>query len=172
MPLQRVGTNLMAGLMEALAGPPYNGRADLPALAAALQYEVDELLPLGETLQLLHFAVLEEGDIHLTDEGRRFVDADTEERKRLFAAALLRYVPLVDDDPPGAGRALEPPRLGRAVPRRAGGSHVARLRRGHAAHGRSPGAATPSCSATTRRRSSSAWRTSADRHQTAASLAP
>ena len=81
MPLQRVGTNQMAGLMEALAGPPYNGRADLPALAAALQYEVDELLPLGETLQLLHFAVLEEGDIHLTEEGRRFVAADTEERK-------------------------------------------------------------------------------------------
>ena len=82
--------------MEALAGPPYNGRADLPALAAALQYEVDELLPLGETLQLLHFAVLEEGDIQLTEAGRRFVDADTEERKRLFAAALRAHVPLVD----------------------------------------------------------------------------
>ncbi len=94
VPLYRVGTNQMAGLMEALAGPPYNGRADLPALAAVLQYEVDELLPLGETLQLLHFAVLEEGDIHLTEEGRRFVAADTEERKRLFAAALTAYVPL------------------------------------------------------------------------------
>jgi NitT/TauT family transport system ATP-binding protein len=83
MPLQRVGTNQMAG-----------GRADLPALAAALQYEVDELLPLGETLQLLHFAVLEEGDIHLTEVGRLFVVADTDERKRLFAVALLAYVPL------------------------------------------------------------------------------
>ena len=89
-PLHRVGTNQMAGLMEALAGPPYNGRADLPALAAALQYEADELLPLGETLQLLHFAVLEEGDIRLTEAGRRFVAADTDERKRLFAAALTR----------------------------------------------------------------------------------
>ena len=94
-PLLRVGTNQMAGLMEALAGEPYNGRADLPALAAALQYEADELLPLGETLQLLHFAVLEEGDIHLTEDGRRFVAADTEERKRLFAAALMAHVPLV-----------------------------------------------------------------------------
>jgi NitT/TauT family transport system ATP-binding protein len=93
-PLQRVGTNQMAGLMEALAGPPYHGRADLPALAGALQYEADELLPLGETLQQLHFAVLEEGDLHLTDEGRRFVAADTEERKRLFAAALTAHVPL------------------------------------------------------------------------------
>jgi NitT/TauT family transport system ATP-binding protein len=94
VPLHRVGTNQMAGLMEALAGPPYNGRADLPALAAALQYEADELLPLGETLQLLHFALLEEGDLHLTGEGSRFVAAETEERKRLFAAALMAHVPL------------------------------------------------------------------------------
>ncbi len=94
VPLYRIGTNQMAGLMEALAGPPYNGRADLPALAAVLQYEVDELLPLGETLQLLHFAVLEEGDIYLTEEGRRFVAAETEERKQLFATALTAYVPL------------------------------------------------------------------------------
>jgi NitT/TauT family transport system ATP-binding protein len=94
MPLQRVGTNQMAGLMEALVQPPYNGRADLPALAAVLQYEVDELLPLGETLQLLHFAVLEEGDILLTSEGRRFAVAEPEERKQLFAAAMLAHVPL------------------------------------------------------------------------------
>src|SRR3954451_12742037 len=77
-PLHRVGTNQMAGLMEALAGPPYDGRADLQALAAALQFEADELLPLGETLQLLHFAVLEEGDISLMEQGRRFVAADTD----------------------------------------------------------------------------------------------
>jgi NitT/TauT family transport system ATP-binding protein len=94
MPLHSVGTNQMAGMMEALAGSPYQGRADLPALAAALQYEVDELLPLGETLQLLHFAVLEEGDIQLTMEGQRFAVADTDERKRLFATALLAHVPL------------------------------------------------------------------------------
>jgi NitT/TauT family transport system ATP-binding protein len=95
MPLQRVGTNQMAGLLEALAGPPYHGRADLPALAAVLQYEVDDLLPLGETLQLLGFAVLEEGDIALTDAGRAFVNADTDERKRLFGAALRAHVPLI-----------------------------------------------------------------------------
>jgi NitT/TauT family transport system ATP-binding protein len=96
LPLQRIGTNLMSGLLETLAGAPYNGRADLPALAASLQYEVDELLPLGETLQLLGFAVLEEGDIHLRDAGRRFVDGDTDERKRLFAEALRAHVPLVN----------------------------------------------------------------------------
>jgi NitT/TauT family transport system ATP-binding protein len=94
-PLHRVGTNIMSGLMETLAAPPYDGRADLPAIAASLQLELDDLFPLGETLQLLHFAELAEGDIVLTEAGRRFVAADIETRKRLFAAALLAYVPLL-----------------------------------------------------------------------------
>jgi NitT/TauT family transport system ATP-binding protein len=81
--------------METLEAEPYNGRADLPALAASLQYEVDDLLPLGETLQLFRFGVLEEGDILLTDLGRQFVEADTDERKRIFAEALREHVPLV-----------------------------------------------------------------------------
>jgi NitT/TauT family transport system ATP-binding protein len=94
-PLHRVGTNLMAGLMETLADDPYHGRADLPALAGALQMELDDLFPLGETLQTLGFAELAEGDILLTEAGRRFAAADTDARKALFAAALRAHVPLV-----------------------------------------------------------------------------
>jgi len=94
-PLQRVGTNQMSGLLEALVSPPYHGRADLPALASSLQYEVDELLPLGETLQMLRFAVMEDADLLLTEAGRQFVNADTDTRKHLFADALRAQVPLV-----------------------------------------------------------------------------
>jgi NitT/TauT family transport system ATP-binding protein len=92
--LYPVGTNLLAGLMETLAADPYRGRADLPPLAAALQLELDELLPLGETLHLLGFAELEEGDIKLTASGRQFADADADERTALFSAALLARVKL------------------------------------------------------------------------------
>jgi NitT/TauT family transport system ATP-binding protein len=92
--LHPVGTNLIAGLMETLAGEPYRGRADLPPLAAALQLELDELLPLGETLHLLGFGELEEGDLRLTEQGRHFVNADTDERKHIFAAALRARVKL------------------------------------------------------------------------------
>jgi NitT/TauT family transport system ATP-binding protein len=94
-PLHPVGTNIMAGLMETLHNPPYDGRADLPALAAALQYEADELLPLGETLAMLGFSVLEEGDLILTETGRKFAEAETEDRKLIFAAQLRAHVPLV-----------------------------------------------------------------------------
>jgi NitT/TauT family transport system ATP-binding protein len=94
-PLPVVSTNLMAGLMETIEGEPYNGRADLPALANAFQMEADELLPIGEALQMLGFAEFEEGDIRLTDAGKRFVEADTDDRKEEFAAALRAHVPIM-----------------------------------------------------------------------------
>ena len=92
--LHPVGINLLAGLLETLSMDPYNGRADLPPLAAALQLEIDELLPLGETLHLLGFAELEEGDIRVTEGGRQFAEADTDARHALFAAALRSRVKL------------------------------------------------------------------------------
>jgi NitT/TauT family transport system ATP-binding protein len=92
--LHPVNANLLAGLLETLAGPPYKGRADLPALAQSLQLEADELLPLGETLAMLRLAELEEGDIRLTDSGRLFVEAETDERKAIFATALSTHVRL------------------------------------------------------------------------------
>jgi NitT/TauT family transport system ATP-binding protein len=93
-PLHAVSTNLLAGLLESVAAPPYEGKADLPALAAALQLEVDELLPLGEALQTLGFGEVAEGDLRMNDAGRAFALADTDTRKRLFAAALRTNVPL------------------------------------------------------------------------------
>jgi len=91
--LPRVSTNLLSGLMETLAAPPYNGRADLPAIAASLQLEIDDLFPIAEALQILGFAELAQGDIQLTAGGRVFAGADTETRKRIFAEHLLRSVP-------------------------------------------------------------------------------
>ena len=93
-PLPSVGTNLMAGLLETLAAEPYNGHADLPALAASLQLELDELFPLGEALTTLQFGVLEEGDLRITDSGMAFVAADTDTRKQIFASALRQHVKL------------------------------------------------------------------------------
>ncbi len=94
MALPRLSTNLLSGMMEALAGPPYNGRADLPDLAVTLQMEADELFPIAETLQLLRFAEVAGGDVLLTEQGRRFVDDTVDARKRLFAEHLVTYVPL------------------------------------------------------------------------------
>lgn len=94
MALPEVSTNTMAGLMETLAAPPYNGHADLPPLADSLQMAIDDLFPVGETLQLLRFAEFAEGDIKLTPAGMRFAEMDVDARKKLFGDHLLAYVPL------------------------------------------------------------------------------
>jgi NitT/TauT family transport system ATP-binding protein len=92
--LQPVSTNLLVGLAEAVAGPPYNGAADLPAIASSLHMEVDDLFPVAETLQMLRLAEVEGGDIRLTEAGKRFATAPLDERKTLFQRHLLTYVPL------------------------------------------------------------------------------
>lgn len=94
MALPDLSTNLLAGLMETIAGPPYKGRADLPELAEDFHMEIDDLFPVGETMQLLRFAEIEEGDIKLTLAGHRFAISDVDVRKKLFGDHLLAYVPL------------------------------------------------------------------------------
>jgi NitT/TauT family transport system ATP-binding protein len=94
MALHHISTNTIAGLLETVASEPFKGKADLPELAAALQLEADELFPIGETLQLLRLAELEGGDIKLTPAGKRYANADVDDRKKLFAQNLIAYVPL------------------------------------------------------------------------------
>jgi len=71
-PPARLVPTSFSGLIETIAGPPYNGHADLPVLAGSLQLEADEIFHFGEALQLLRFAQLSEGDLMLTDAGKRF----------------------------------------------------------------------------------------------------
>ena len=69
--------SIVAMLRETVDASPYNGKADLPHLAQGLQMEIDDLFPIAETLQLLRFAEMEEGDIRLTPDGRRFARGDS-----------------------------------------------------------------------------------------------
>jgi len=92
--LPRVSANLLSGLLEALAAEPFNGKADLPVLADELHMEGDDLFPVSDALQMMHLVEVEGGDIKLTDVGKQFVDADTDERKKIFQRQLLSYVPL------------------------------------------------------------------------------
>lgn len=94
MPLTHVSPNQISGLIEALAAAPYNGKADLPDIAYEQELEVDELFPVAEAMQLLRLADVEGGDIKLTHMGRRFADSELNERKEIFARALMDRVPL------------------------------------------------------------------------------
>jgi NitT/TauT family transport system ATP-binding protein len=84
----------LSGLIDTLNEAPYHGRADLPHLADEENLVMDELFPLIETLQLLGFAHVSDGDIELTALGRAYAEADMLARKQLFADAVLKHVPL------------------------------------------------------------------------------
>src|SRR5258706_4433800 len=94
MPLTHVSPNQISGLIEALAAPPYSGKADLPDVAYEQELEVDELFPVAEAMQLLRLADVEGGDIQLTHMGKRFADGELNERKEIFSRALMNNVPL------------------------------------------------------------------------------
>lgn len=93
--LPSIPINVLVGLLETLAASPLNGRADLPHLAERLQMALDDLFPLGESLQLLELAELEDGDILMTEAGQRFVLGDQDERREIMRAALLHHIPLI-----------------------------------------------------------------------------
>src|SRR5262249_41068263 len=59
-----------------------------------LNLDVDNLFLMTEVLELLGFADVSKGDITLTRGGKHFSEADILDRKKLFAAHLLRYIPL------------------------------------------------------------------------------
>jgi NitT/TauT family transport system ATP-binding protein len=92
--LPTVSPNMMAGLIETVAAPPYHGNADLPEIARNLQLEVDDLFPVAEVLQYLGFAEVREGDIRLGADARNFAELDPQSRKTMFAQHLLTSVPL------------------------------------------------------------------------------
>jgi NitT/TauT family transport system ATP-binding protein len=91
LPHARVGA--LAGLLELLTDR--GGREDLRRLAADLQFEVDDLLPLVDAAALLGFLRVDEGDAILTEQGRAFSEATTLTRKDLFRRALLDHPTLV-----------------------------------------------------------------------------
>jgi NitT/TauT family transport system ATP-binding protein len=92
--LPEAAVQQLSGLIDTLMEDRFRGRADLPVLADYASLETDDLLPLLETLQLLGLAAVAAGDIELTPSGRRYGEADLQERKQIFAGALTRHIPL------------------------------------------------------------------------------
>jgi NitT/TauT family transport system ATP-binding protein len=84
----------LAGLLEML--PQDGSRIDLYRLAEDLGLEVDAILPIVEAGVLLGFVSISEGDVQVTDIGRRFAEADILSQKELFREAALKSVPLLD----------------------------------------------------------------------------
>ncbi|WP_218814046.1 AAA-associated domain-containing protein [Rickettsiella endosymbiont of Dermanyssus gallinae] len=84
----------LSGLLETLDEAGHEGHIGLPELSESSHLNIDDLFPLTEVLDILGFAYVNNGELILTDAGKLFANADILERKKIFAAHLLRYVPL------------------------------------------------------------------------------
>jgi len=82
----------LSGLIENMTD--HSDKIDLPELADELMMNIDDLFPLLETLEILGFANVSDGDIQLNTLGKEFAQADLQERKKIFAQCLLQKIPL------------------------------------------------------------------------------
>jgi NitT/TauT family transport system ATP-binding protein len=92
-PLPHARAGALAGLLELVA--ERGGREDLHRLAADLQFEVDDLVPVVDAAALLGMARIEHGDVVLEPQGLAFAAAPTLARKELFRQRLLERPTLV-----------------------------------------------------------------------------
>jgi NitT/TauT family transport system ATP-binding protein len=92
--LPNTDVNRIEAVLDLLAYPPFDGRADLPQLAGEAGLSDEELFPTYEALGLLRLAHVEKGDITLTPLGQRYAEADHTLRQEIFGQQLLTHVPL------------------------------------------------------------------------------
>ena len=71
------------------------GREDIYQMGRDLQLEVDDLLPMVDAADLLDLADPQEGDLVLTEAGRRLAEADVLEEKQIFREQALQRVSML-----------------------------------------------------------------------------
>ena len=105
-PLPDVEVSTLTGLIEELAFANHEGAYHLQDLSDSLKMDIEDLFPIIEMLDILHFAQITDGNIALTKAGSDFADADILSKKEAFANHLMRFVPLakyiqdaIDDAP-------------------------------------------------------------------------
>ncbi|MGE5820584.1 MAG: AAA-associated domain-containing protein [Deltaproteobacteria bacterium] len=87
-PLPNSQLSAVAGLLEKLVEE--GGRVDLYRISGDLVLELDDLLPIVETGDLLGFTSVHEGDLLLTPLGRAYADATILARKAIIVGRVLR----------------------------------------------------------------------------------
>lgn len=92
--LPAVEISAMTGLLEELNSSEHEMKASLQEIADEMNFDVDDLFPITEALEILRFAKLKDGDIELTYTGKLFAEASILEQKKMFADQLLGTVPL------------------------------------------------------------------------------
>ncbi len=92
--LPAAGVNQVFGLLDLVKS--YNGKTDVANLNIDLRVDIDELLPIIDTAEYLGLVTVQQGDISLTDIGRKALNAKMSERKRIIHEKLAALEPFTD----------------------------------------------------------------------------
>ncbi|HLX58642.1 MAG TPA: nitrate/sulfonate/bicarbonate ABC transporter ATP-binding protein [Ktedonobacteraceae bacterium] len=91
--LPHVAISDVTGLIELVQAR--GGREDLYQIGRHLHLEIDDLFPLIEAADILDLANTEEGDLVLTEQGKRFAEAGVLEEKKIFRDQVITNVSIV-----------------------------------------------------------------------------
>ena len=92
-PLPAASVGGLAGLVEIVYAR--GGRVDLPDIAAELNFEIDDLLPLVDAAVMLGLLLVLGADLTLTPIGAAFTTASIQASKQIFAEQARGRAPLV-----------------------------------------------------------------------------
>lgn len=84
----------MFGLLDLLRA--YNGKTDVANLTIDLRIDLDELLPIIDTAEYMGLVAVQQGDISLTDLGKKALAGKIPERKKLVRDKLIGIEPFAD----------------------------------------------------------------------------
>jgi len=94
MVLPKATISEIIGLLEAINDA--GGVEDAARLAADFDLELDEILPSIDGAELLGFVVVSDGNIELTGEAKRLLDAGIQERKKIIRDKIAG-VPIIKE---------------------------------------------------------------------------
>src|SRR5207237_8263557 len=89
--LPTAGVNRVFGLLDLLRA--YNGKTDVANLTIDLRIALDELLPIIDTAEYLALVAVQQGDISLTDLGKKALTGKIPERKKIVDDRLVSLEP-------------------------------------------------------------------------------
>jgi hypothetical protein len=92
--LPTAGVNRVFGLLDLLRA--YNGKTDVANLTIDLRIALDELLPIIDTAEFMGLVAVQQGDISLTDLGKKVLESRIQERKKLVHDKLVGLEPFAD----------------------------------------------------------------------------
>ncbi len=89
--LPTAGINRVFGLLDLLKA--YNGKTDVANLTIDLRIDIDELLPIIDTAEYMSLVSVQEGEISLTDLGKKALNSKMTERKKIVRERIGNLEP-------------------------------------------------------------------------------